>query len=331
MASPAEVTDGSLSTVRTRGDPDSHRPAPSRGEGATTAAPRRPVGAGPFLVLPALLFFGGFVLWPLVQTIVQSFQSFGITSATRTFVGLDNYRRMAADPVFWLALRNNLIILVGSVVIQVGLGTILAALLDRVVRRGTAFYRTVIFAPMVMSVVAVSLLWSMIYHPLFGLLTGLLKMLGLQLSPLGILGDPATVTVAVLAVACWQYTGFIMVIMLAGMQAVPEELYEAARLDGARGIRAFVHITLPGVRNVLVVATLITMIGAFKVFDLIYVLTGGGPGDASQVLGTLIYQNAFTLGRMGYASALAVVLLGIAVALGLVQMRISRSNVRRGT
>ena len=286
-------------------------------------------GPGPWLVLPSVLLFGAFVLWPLVQTVVQSFYSFGITSRARIFIGLDNYRQMATDPVFWLALRNNIIILVGSVIIQTGLGTILAALLDRAIRHGTTFFRTVIFAPMVMSVVAVSLLWSMIYHPIFGFFAKLAPALGLHLSPLGILGDPSVVVFAVLGVACWQYTGFIMVIMLAGMQSVPEELYQAARLDGARGIRAFIHITFPGVRNVLIVATLITMIGAFKVFDLIYVLTGGGPGYASQVLGTLIYENAFTLGRMGYASALAVVLLTIAVALGLLQLRVSRSNVRR--
>ncbi len=286
------------------------------------------LGPGPWLVLPALIFFAAFVLWPLILTVVQSFYELSVTSRTRTWIGLDNYRRMVADPVFWLALRNNIIILVGSVIVQVGLGTALAALLDRAVRHGSTFFRTVIFAPMVMSVVAVSLLWSMIYHPIFGIIAKTVQALGLSLSPLGILGDPATVIFAVLGVSCWQYTGFIMVIILAGMQSIPEELYQAARLDGARGARAFFHITLPGIRNVLIVATLITMIGAFKVFDLIYVLTGGGPGNASQVLGTLIYVNAFGLGRMGYASALAVVLLAIAVGLGLIQLRISRSNVR---
>lgn len=295
---------------------------------ASRTGPR--FGAGHMLVLPACLIFGGFVLWPMVLTIYDSFFTFSLVGAARRFVGGANYAAMLGDPVFWLALRNNVFILVGSVVVQVGLGTVIAAILDRGIKHGTVFLRTVVFAPMVMSMVAVSLLWAMIYHPLFGLAPAMARNLGFTLPAAGILGDPVTVNWAILAVACWQYTGFVMVIMLAGMQAIPEELYQAARLDGARGLRAFVHITLPGIRNVLVVATLITMIGAFKVFDLIYVLTGGGPGNASQVLGTYIYENAFTLGRMGYASAMAVVLMAIAVSLGIIQLRVSRTSVQGG-
>lgn len=289
------------------------------------AGPR--IDAGPLLSLPAFLIFAGFVLWPMVLTIYDSGFSFALAGSDRRFVGLENYRIMLGDNGFWLALRNNVFILVGSVVFQVGMGTIIAAILDRGIKRGQVMLRTIVFAPMVMSMVAVSLLWSMIYHPIFGLVPEITSAIGIPLPSAGILGDPNTVNWAILAVSCWQYTGFIMVIMLAGMQAVPEELYQAARLDGARGVRAFFHITLPGVRNVLIVATLITMIGAFKVFDLVYVLTGGGPGNASQVLGTYIYENAFTLGRMGYASALAVVLMAMAVALGIVQLRASRSSV----
>lgn len=287
-------------------------------------------GAGHLLVLPACLVFGGFVLWPMLLTIRDSFYSFSLVGSVQRFVGGANYAAMLQDPVFWLALRNNVFILVGSVVIQVGLGTVIAAILDRGIKRGSVVLRTIVFAPMVMSMVAVSLLWSAIYHPLFGLIPAAARSIGLELPAGGLLGNPATVNWAILAVACWQYTGFIMVIMLAGMQAIPEELYQAARLDGARGLRAFLHITLPGVRNVLIVATLITMIGAFKVFDLVYVLTGGGPGNASQVLGTYIYENAFTVGQMGYASAMAVVLMALAVGLGLVQLRVSRSTAAGG-
>jgi ABC-type sugar transport system permease subunit len=287
--------------------------------------PRKDIG--PILALPAFFIFAGLVLWPMLLTIYDSGFSFNLAGGDRHFVGLANYQAMLGDSGFWLSLRNNVFILVGSVVFQVGLGTIIAAILDRGIKRGTVLLRTIVFAPMVMSMVAVSLLWSMIYHPLFGLIPEFARALGVGLPSAGILGDPATVNWAILAVSCWQYTGFIMVIVLAGMQAVPEELYQAARLDGARGVKAFVHITLPGIRNVLIVATLITMIGAFKVFDLVYVLTGGGPGNASQVLGTYIYENAFTLGRMGYASALAVVLMTMAIALGVVQLRVSRSTV----
>ena len=127
-----------------------------------------------------------------------------------------------------------------------------------------------------------------------------------------------------LVVAAWQYTGFMMVLVLAGLQGVPEEIYQAAALDGARGARAFWYITLPLIRNVLIVAVLITSIGAFKVFDLIYVTTRGGPAHATEVLSTYIYSQAFNLGNMGYANAIAVFLLVIAVILGLLQLRYSR-------
>ena len=283
-------------------------------------------GIGPAMVLPAFLIFAVFVLYPVVLTIIASFQEFGLSDERRTFVGLRNYAEMLGDPVFWRSLWNNVFILVGSVVIQVVLGTVIAAVLDRAIHRFGGLFRTLIFAPMVMSMVAVSLLWSMIYHPVFGMVTQAGDALGLPPSELGILGDPDTVMWAILGVACWQYTGFVMVIMFAGMQAIPEDLYQAAKLDGAGPVSRFFAITLPGVRNVIVVATLLTAIGAFKVFDLIYVLTAGGPGNVSEVLGTYIYSASFTLERMGYASAIAVVLLAIAVALGLVQLRASRGG-----
>ena len=303
-------------------------PAALPGDAAQTVAPApgRGLPVGLFMVLPAFLLFVAFVLYPVALTVIASFQEFGLSSDRRLFVGLRNYAEMIGDPVFWRSLGNNIFILVGSVVVQVSLGTVIAAVLDRAIHRFGGVFRTLIFAPMVMSMVAVSLLWSMIYHPVFGMGTKVGDALGLAPSELGILGDPGVVMWAILGVACWQYTGFVMVIVFAGMQSISEDLYQAAKLDGAGAVSSFFAITLPGVRNVVVVAMLLTAIGAFKVFDLIYVLTAGGPGNASEVLGTYIYSTGFTLERMGYASALAVVLLLIAVGLGLVQLRTSRGG-----
>ena len=238
--------------------------------------------------------------------------------------GLDNYTRAFSDPVFWLSLRNNLIIVFGSIATQIGIGTILAAILDRGIRRGSTFFRTVIFAPMVVSSVAVGLIWLMIFDPNIGPLNKLIKSIGLTPPMLGWLGDPDLAIWMFLVVAAWQYTGFMMVLVLAGLQGVPQEIYQAAALDGARGIRAFWYITLPSIRNILIVAVLITSIGAFKVFDLIYVTTRGGPAHATEVLGTYIYLQAFNIGNMGYADAIAVFLLVIAVILGWLQLRYSR-------
>lgn len=277
-----------------------------------------------FMLAPALTLFAAFILVPVALTIVGSLFSFGLTSATWEFVGFDNYMRAANDPVFWLSLRNNLIIVFGSIATQIGFGTLLAAILDRGIRRGSTFFRTIIFAPMVISSVAVGLIWLMILDPNIGPLNRIVKSLGLAPPMLGWLGDPNLAIWMFLVVAAWQYTGFMMTLVLAGLQGVPSEIYQAAALDGARGIRAFWYITIPSLRNILIVAVLITTIGAFKVFDLIYVTTGGGPANATQVLGTYIYLQAFMIGNMGYANAISVVLLVIAVILGWLQLRYSR-------
>ena len=276
------------------------------------------------MLAPALLICGVFIFAPAALTIIGSFYSFGLTSQSWTFVGVGNYVQAASDAVFWVALKNNVIIVLGSIFLQVGLGTILAAILDRGIPTGKTFFRTIIFAPMVISAVAVALIWLIILDPNIGILNSIVKALGMTPPARGWLGDPDISIWVVLVVAAWQYTGFMMVLILAGLQSIPKELYEAAALDGARAVKAFWYITLPSIRNVLAVAVLITTIGGFKVFDFIFVLTQGGPANATQVLGTYIYLQAFTLTNMGYANAISVVLLAIAVVLGWLQLRVSR-------
>jgi raffinose/stachyose/melibiose transport system permease protein len=278
------------------------------------------------MLLPALVCFVVFIAYPLFNTVRWSFFDASLTNPVRRFVGIGNYAELFRDPVFWVSLRNNVIILIGSVVFQVGVGLLLAAVFDRSVRRGSTFFRTLIFTPVVMSSVAVGLVWQMLLNPQLGVINPLLKSLGIPPPSLGWLGDPTLAIYGVLLVACWQYTGYMMVLLLAGIQNVPGELYEAATLDGASERQSFWYITLPGIRNVLITATLITMIGAFKVFDLVYILTGGGPANASQVLGTYLYNQAFTQARMGYACAIAVVLLLFAMSLSVVQLRLGRSG-----
>lgn len=284
----------------------------------------REAGLNAGLLAPALGLVFIFVLLPAAMTFVGSFFSFGITSSAWTWTGLGNYARALSDPIFWVALKNNVIIIVGSIVSQVGLGAILAAILDRGITRGTTVYRTVIFMPVVISSVAVSLVWMMIYDPNTGVLNALVKAIGLTPPRLGWLGDPNISIWMVLVTAAWANVGFQMVLILAGLQAIPKELYEAAALDGARGLKAFRYITLPGIRNILIVGVLISTIGSLKVFDLIFVMTGGGPANATQVMGTYIYLQAFNLGNMGYANALSIILLLIALLLGVLQLKLSR-------
>lgn len=276
------------------------------------------------LVAPALIMFAAFVVYPVINTIRLSFYDYGLTDPKIDFIGLKNYQELMHDDIFWRALRNNFFLLAGSVIIQVGGGVILAGVLSRGIRRGKTFFRTLHFAPVMMSAVAVGVLWQLIYDPNVGILNAFLKFLHIRPPSQGWLGDPNLVMFAVLAAACWQYTGYVMVIVLAGMQGVSPELYEASALDGANELQNFFYVTIPSVSNVIVAATMITMIGAVKVFDIVYVLTRGGPANSSQVIGTYIYYNAFTINRAGYASAIAVVLLAIALVFGVLQLRFTR-------
>lgn len=276
------------------------------------------------MLVPAVALCAAFIVIPALLAIVGSLHSFRVTSANWTFVGLENYVTIAHDPIFWLAMRNNIIIVVGSIVVQVGFGTILAAILDRGIPYGSTIFRMIIFAPVVVSTIAVALIWLIIYDPNIGILNALVTSIGLSPPTAGWLGHPDYAIWMLLVVAGWHFTGFIMVLILAGLQGIPKDLYEAAALDGARGVRAFWHVTLPSIRNIIIVAVLITTIGGFKVFDLIYATTLGGPGNATQVLGTYVYLQAFTLGNMGIADAISVVLLAIAVILGVLQLRASR-------
>ncbi len=298
--------------------------APAPRSGSASGTQLGPLASALVLLAPALGLCAIFIFIPAVLAIIGSFYTFGITSQNWQPAGISNYTKAFADPIFWIALRNNLIIVFGSIALQVGFGTILAALLDRGVPRGATIFRTIIFAPMVVSAVAVAVIWQVILDPNVGALNTLILMIGLTPPTLGWLGDPTISIWVVLLIAAWQYTGFMMVLILAGLQGIPKELYEAASLDGAKGFTAFRHITLPSIRNVLIVAVLITTIGGFKVFDLIYATTQGGPANATQVLGTYIYLQAFNLGNMGYANAISVILLLIAVVLGYLQIKVSR-------
>jgi raffinose/stachyose/melibiose transport system permease protein len=298
------------------------------------SAIQRPPGssartASYLMLAPSLILFALFIAYPLTNTVISSLFDYGLTSRTRTFVGAQNFLELLRDPIFWVCFRNNLIILLGSVVFQVGGGLVLAAIFNRgLSRRWSTLAQTVVFVPMVMSSVAVGILWQLVFNPSIGVADAVLNLLRLPPPMLGWLGDPTLAIFTVLFVACWQYTGFMMVILLAGMQAVPAELYEAATLDGASEVQSFFWITIPVIRNVIVAAVLITMIGSFKAFDLVYVLTLGGPAHASEVLGTYLYKNAFNLNRMGYASAIAVVLLAFTVTLSLVQLRLQAAPAR---
>lgn len=265
------------------------------------------------LVLPALLLYGAFLLWPIAQTVWLSLTSWNGLAATPTWVGLENYRRLVGDERFGAALLNNAAWVAGSWLAQ-GLGLLLAALLSASWIRGRTFFRTVLFVPATMSLIVVGIAWDRIYHPATGLLNLGLDAAGLSTLTRSWLSDETTALPAVIATANWTYYGFAMVVLLGGLQAIDRSLYEAATLDGAGAWGRFRHVTVPGLRNQITLLLLLSFINTLRTFDLVYVMTSGGPGTRTEVAAYYIYALAFVTRQVGYGAAAATALTAIVLA-----------------
>ncbi|MFD0824166.1 carbohydrate ABC transporter permease [Neobacillus sp. M.A.Huq-85] len=280
-----------------------------------------------FYILPALLLILLFVFLPIVLNLYNSLFRWNSFSAGKTFVGFDYYSRLFKDPVFYIALKNNSLYAVISLVFQVGGGLIIAAILeDKLIRRFQPFFRTVFFIPSVISIAVVGLLWQLIYNPEVGLVNSFLKFIGQTEWAHSWLGDSKVAIYAVVAVSQWQYTGYMTMLFLIAMQKIPFEYYEAAMIDGASKIKTFFNITLPQIKEMTIVGMVITVIGAFKVFDEVYIMTFGGPGQSTEVLGTMLYRAAFRNDEMGYASTIGTVIFVITLILSLIQMKLGKSG-----
>ena len=278
---------------------------------------------GPYIwIAPALLLYAVFTLAPLAGGLVISFFSWNGFQSPQ-WVGLDNFSRALQDQGFWQSLIHNVIYLVGTVVGKLVLAMFLALLLNRSLR-GQTIYRTILFMPVVMSFVVVGLVWNWIFNYNFGLLNAVLSFVGLGSWKHDWLGDTSFALGALIVVDIWKWFGFHMVINLAGLQSIPNELYESARIDGASGWQSFLRITLPLMMPVTMINVLLASAGAFTVFDLVYVMTDGGPVNATDVAMIHIYTQAFQFNQFGYAAAMSYVLLALISVVSLVLMRLLR-------
>jgi raffinose/stachyose/melibiose transport system permease protein len=276
-------------------------------------------------VLPALVLLLVFVYYPIVENLRLSLYSWNAFSARPTFVGLDNYRTAAGDPIFWRALRNNTVFAITSLVFQVGFSLVLAAVLEEFVhQRLRGILRTIYFIPAVISITVAGILFSFLYNPQIGLLNRLLGAVGLESWQHSWLGDPDTAMWSIIGMSQWQSIGYTAILFVVAIQRVPREFYEAARVDGAGRVRSFFSITVPMVREMTTLISILTISGAFLVFNEVMVMTAGGPSNSSQVLGTWLYRNAFLNDDMGYASAIATVIFVITLAIGAAQVYVSR-------
>jgi ABC-type sugar transport system permease subunit len=277
--------------------------------------------AGYFFVLPALLLYALFMIYPFIQSVYLSFTSWNGADPVKTWVGLANYQELFHDRLLWTALKHNLIWVVLGTIGPMVIGLLLAVLLGTR-PRGFTLFRTVYFMPQVLSAVVVAIVWGWIYNPIFGILNKSLDAVGLESVSRGWLGDPTAALYAVLVAAIWAETGFVFVVFLAGLQTVSKDLLEAATIDGANAWQRLRHVTVPQLANVINVVTALLLIGGFNVFDIIFVMTGGGPANATEVIATDTYKQAFTQNRIGYATTLSLVMTVISLVASVTFIRL---------
>lgn len=281
---------------------------------------------GILLVAPTLVLTVVFFLFPLASAVYFSLTSWNGTTVQAPFVGLSNFTAMATDPEVLHALGNNAIWVVIGTAAPLIVGLVLAVILWTGVS-AVLLYRLVFFLPFVLPGVAIGIVWGWIYDPVNGWLNRLLGYVGLEEFARGWLGEPGSALYAVLAAAIWATFGFVVVIFLAALQNVDLDQVDAARLDGAGSLQRLWYVIMPQIMPVFLMVTTITLVGGISVFDIVFIMTGGGPGNATSVLGTYAYENAFQLNKIGYGTALALLItvlsVPIVVLLNHVQRRLS--------
>jgi ABC-type sugar transport system permease subunit len=282
----------------------------------------------PYLfLLPAAIFLMLFVAYPMVDAILLSLKRWdGATPAT--WVGLRNYRLLLHDEIFWLSLKHTLYFTGAVVILQTTIPLLVANLVNSGIRGG-AIFRAIYFMPVIISLAITGLLWSMILEPNFGMLNEMLRNLGLKQWTRLWLADRELVIPSIIFISVWQSLGFYLVIYFAALQSVPEDLYEAASIDGANAWHRFRHVTIPMLRGTIIVVIVLNTINGIKVFDQVWVMTAGGPNHASETLGTYLYRIAFgAMGssnpQLGYATAIAIIILLASFAFSVIQIRVGQ-------
>jgi multiple sugar transport system permease protein len=275
-------------------------------------------------LLPAALCLGGTVLFPILKAMHMSlYHHVLIKPQEYGFIGLGNYVRMVHDPVFWLSLKNSVVWVFGSVSLQFLLGFLVALLLNAPLR-GRAVFRTINLLPWIIPGVVVALIWEYIYQPNYGPLNDLLRRAGLMGAPVAWLSEFDLAMPAIIFTNIWRGIPFFAIMILAGLQAIPDEIYEAATVDGAGVFQRFWSVTLPMLRPIIVVSTATRIIWTFNYADLIFVMTGGGPANATQITSTYTLMQAYSDLDWGYAATLSVFLLVIMLAFTAAYLKITK-------
>jgi len=273
----------------------------------------------PFLA-PAVLFYTLFLIVPLLGTIALSFTQWsGFNFADIKFIGLQNFRAMGRDPIFWQSLQHNLVFLAGLIFLMTSFALAIALVLDQNLPFANLF-RAIYLLPTVLSLVVVGIVFSLAMSPSLGVLNPLLQAIGLGRFAGDWLGDPRKVLPLLIVIEIWRAFGLYMFLFIARLIAIPQELHEAAFVDGANGLQDVWHVTLPLLKGTIAMVLLLVAIDSLKIFATVYIMTKGGPNHASEVLSTWAYFQAFTANKVGYGNAILVVLLIITFALAYIQV-----------
>lgn len=267
-------------------------------------------------LLPAFVLYAFFVIVPVFWSAYYGFFDWKGIGAMK-YIGLDNYVEVVKDPIFWRAFKNNMLIVAASVFGQVPIALVLAVLL----MKSTLFQRMVrasVFMPMVLSSVVVGIIWSYIYHPQIGILNFLLETVGLESWKKAWLSDPKISMYMIMVPIIWNYIGPYMIMFIAALQNISPEIDDASQIDGVGPVRKMFSITLPMIWDTIKVAVVLCISGSLKAFDLIYVMTGGGPANSTELLASYMYNNTFNVFRFGYGSAVstAIIILSLTLIVG---------------
>lgn len=276
-----------------------------------------------FFILPVLIFLGIYVFYPVITSFYYNFIKWDGLSAKQTFVGFGNYIELFKDKYFWKSLLNTFYWIVLGALFQIPMGMLLAVFLQKKIKFNNII-RTVIFMPVVISAVAVGILWKLMFEQNFGLVNSFLNLIHLGQFAQSWLGNANIVIFCIIFVNCWQYTGFHMVLYLAGLSNIPVELYEAAKIDGADEIKQFFKISLPLLKEALVMSVILLVTGSLKTFDIVWTMTQGGPNHSSEVLASYFFINAFRNHTLGYASVVATFILVLALGFSIFQIKVSK-------
>ncbi len=271
---------------------------------------------------PAMAVILVFLYLPIILNFMNSLYKWGAMSTEVTFVGGKYYQQLLEDETIRVALKNNLVFAVVSVACQIGLSLVIAAVLEsRFLRKWQSVLRTIYFIPSLLMVTVTGIAFKMLYSPSIGLINPFLEKLGIDTSGIDILGNAGSAIFGVAAASQWQYIGYTVVLFIVAMQSISEDIYEAAEIDGADAIQRFFRITVPMMKDTIMINMIIVVTGAVRVYDEVYVMTNGGPGRATQTLATYLYQVGFKNDQMGYASAIAFFVFIVTFILGLFQMK----------